>query len=223
MSRMIRSCVLFLPLCLWLATGCADNEGMEGANQQPIDAADRIAQLEQELDQAARNRMADQERILTLEAERDRLQDQMGQGGTGSAWMSVPGGAMTSIEGTVLFDSGQAKLKPGADTILAEIAQVIQDRFAGHEIYVFGHTDNEPIKDSGWSDNYELSCQRALTVLRSLRSRDAGLSIMAGGWGEGQPLSDNATAQGKQVNRRVEIYAIKPTRQITGSANAVRP
>ena len=125
-------------------------------------------------------------------------------------WENVPGGVMTSIEGTVLFDSGKATLKPGAREALSAIAEVISSRYPDYDIYVYGHTDNEPIKHSPWKDNLELSAQRGLTVARYLMEVLGSTDVSAGGWGEHRPKAENTTAANRQANRRVEIYAMRP-------------
>ena len=77
---------------------------------------------------------------------------------------------------------------------------------------MFGHTDSDPIRKSGWKDNRELSAQRALAVVRQLQT--AGISggqLVACGWGEHRPLVENSTNTAKAKNRRVEIFAVDPT------------
>ena len=71
---------------------------------------------------------------------------------------------------------------------------------------VVGHTDTDPIKKSKWKDNWELSAQRALSVLRYLVKRGITKEkIQAVGCGESQSIASNSTASGKARNRRVEI------------------
>ena len=221
MSRPIRNVGLVLSLGLWLSVGCNDpnkDDGELGA--AAAGQAARIAELESQLDQAQRDRAANEDRRLALRNEIDRLQGDLDeQKDRPGGFTSVPGGAMTSIEGNVLFDSGKADLRAGATTVLNQIAQVLEAQFANHDIYVFGHTDNEPIKVSSWKDNYELSCQRALSVVRHLLTRGVPETTMAGGWGANMPASDNGTAVGKQANRRVVIFAIR--RRDAGEAEGV--
>ena len=112
----------------------------------------------------------------------------------------------------------KADLRSEAKSALNGIVRAIRDQFPGHEIHIFGHTDSEPISKSGWADNPELSCQRALSVMRYLKSQGTSQPIVACGWGDQRPLTENATAEAKQINRRVEIYAVKT--EITGSARA---
>ncbi|MBI4226988.1 MAG: flagellar motor protein MotB, partial [Candidatus Omnitrophica bacterium] len=73
-----------------------------------------------------------------------------------------------------------------------------------------GHTDNEPIKASGWKSNWELSTARATSVLHYLVD-NKGVSperVSAIGYGEYRPVISNATAEGRQQNRRVEVVVL---------------
>ena len=191
--------------------GCAEQKKpAPGPGQETNAAADRINELQSEVNQAKSDLTACQERELALRNENERLKEQLAKGtvATEGGWTSVPGGAMLAIEGTVLFDSGKAHLKGGASRILDGVAKTILEKYAGYDVYIFGHTDSEQIKKSGWKDNYELSCQRALTVLRHLRGKGVGTDICASGWGEDRPVADNKTPATRQPNRRVEIFVM---------------
>ncbi len=192
--------------------GCADQKKPVSApDQTPNAAADRISQLEGELNQCKADLAACQDKTLALQTENDRLKEQLAKGSvsTEGGWTSVPGGAMLAIEGTVLFDSGKAQLKSGGSRVLDGVADTLLGKYAGYDVYVVGHTDNEPIKKSGWKDNYQLSTERALTVLRYLRSKGVPRDMCACGWGEDRPVADNRTPATKQPNRRVEIYVMQ--------------
>ena len=111
-----------------------------------------------------------------------------------------------TLQNSILFSPGKATLKKRTSTELDHIYSVLREKYRGRQIDVVGHTDSDPIKKSKWKDNWELSAQRALTVLRYLVRR--GISddqIRAVGRGESQPVTSNATAGGKARNRRVEI------------------
>jgi len=83
---------------------------------------------------------------------------------------------------------------------------VLRSKYSGRHIDVVGHTDTDPIKKSPWKDNWELSAERALTVIRYLIQRGIPENqIRASGCGEARPIASNATAAGKARNRRVEI------------------
>jgi len=111
-----------------------------------------------------------------------------------------------TLPNAILFDSGKAELKRATSTELDHIRSVLRDKYAGKRVDVVGHTDTDPIKKSKWKDNWELSAQRALSVLRYLVKR--GISekdIKAVGCGESLPIASNSTASGRAKNRRVEI------------------
>ena len=111
-----------------------------------------------------------------------------------------------TLPNAILFDSGKAELKRATSTELDHIRSVLRDKYPGKQIDVVGHTDTDPIKKSKWKDNWELSAQRSLTVVRYLISKGIPKeTIREVGRGESQPVASNSTASGKAKNRRVEI------------------
>ena len=111
-----------------------------------------------------------------------------------------------TLPNAILFDSGKAMLKKATSTELDHIRSVLRDKYSSKQIDVAGHTDTDPIKKSKWKDNWELSAQRALSVLRYLVKRGIPEDkIQAVGCGQSQPIASNSTASGKARNRRVEI------------------
>jgi len=153
----------------------------------------------------------DQNTINALRRELDALRNKQSETQLPPGWVGVPGGAMIAIEGTVLFDSGKAELKPGSKKTLAQIAETIKQTYPDREIYIFGHTDSEAIRKSKWRDNYELSCHRSLAVVRFLQGSGTGNYMAACGWGEHRPVTSNHDKASMQANRRVEIFAMTPT------------
>ncbi len=223
MSRFITNLTVLLSIMLLVtAVGCNDQkEQLKTAEEEAQAAAERINELQRLLDLAKNDLILSEDEALALRTERDKLAAELANSGTDDGWKRVPGGAMISIEGNVLFDSGEPTLRATAKTTLDQIASAIEGEFAGHDIYVFGHTDDQPIRKSGWEDNYELSCQRALSVVRYLRDAGASQYLAACGWGQYRPVADNANAPNRQANRRVEIFALTP-RAVSGSASAAR-
>jgi flagellar motor protein MotB len=114
----------------------------------------------------------------------------------------------------VLFDSGQAELRPAARQMLVELAQVLgRSEAKDLKVMVVGHTDNQRIIGVSMRDkypnNFHLSAARALAVADVLRSQ--GLSdqrIGIAGFGAHQPVADNQSAVDRQKNRRVEIFVM---------------
>jgi len=122
------------------------------------------------------------------------------------AFDASAGTITVTLPNTILFSPGKAKLKKTDIRELDHILSVLKSKYRGKQIDVIGHTDSDPIKVSGWDDNWELSAQRALSVLRYLVKRGIpGKQIRAIACGAARPIASNATAAGKAKNRRVEI------------------
>ena len=106
----------------------------------------------------------------------------------------------------VLFASGSAEVTPKGRDILSRVGAVL-GKVKGKSIYVVGHTDNMPIHSALYPSNWELSSARASSVIRLL-SEATGLSperFTAMGRAFYQPVASNATPEGRQENRRVDI------------------
>ncbi|MFA5424180.1 MAG: OmpA family protein [Phycisphaerae bacterium] len=122
------------------------------------------------------------------------------------AFDAAAGTVTVTLPNAILFDSGKAELKRGTMTELDHISDVLKSKYGGMQVEVAGHTDTDPIKKSEWKDNWELSAQRALSVLRYLIKRGIPEDqIKASGRGASQPVAENTSASGKARNRRVEI------------------
>ncbi|MFO0873316.1 MAG: OmpA family protein [Phycisphaerales bacterium] len=115
--------------------------------------------------------------------------------------VTVKGGTVTvAMEGDVLFDSGKATLKAGAKKSLDKIASVLNSKYGGRRIAVEGHTDTDPIKKSGFKNNFELGYARAYAVREYLISKGVpGDKINVASWGPNDPRPTKAQS------RRVEV------------------
>ncbi|MHB1837101.1 MAG: flagellar motor protein MotB [Solirubrobacteraceae bacterium] len=105
----------------------------------------------------------------------------------------------------LLFSSGQATLEPPGLPLLIEIAHLLNvDQ--RHPITVEGFTDNQPIHTAQFPSNWELSTDRATTVVRFLIAHGiAEPRLSAAGYADLHPVASNATAAGRARNRRVDI------------------
>lgn len=118
-------------------------------------------------------------------------------------------GLVITFVAEVLFDSGRAEIRAESKTILDKVARVLREEVAENEIGVEGHTDNVPITHSPWSSNWELSAQRALSVLYYLENKGIdSRRLSAIGYGPYRPVASNDTEKGRQLNRRVEIVVL---------------
>ena len=159
----------------------------------------------------------DQQTIQDLQRKIDELNqspaDATGFGpGYNVAFDAKAGTITVTLPNAILFDSGKATLKRATISELDHIASVLKSQYSGREVDVVGHTDTDPIKKSGWKDNWELSAERALTVARYLMKK--GIpdgKVQASGCGPARPVASNASSSGKAKNRRVEIvvYMLK--------------
>ena len=101
----------------------------------------------------------------------------------------------------VLFDTGAFSLKPGAREKLSKVAGILLS-YPGLNIEVDGHTDNVGSDEF----NQNLSEQRAESVRAYLVVQGVLTgSVTARGFGKTQPVGTNDTAEGRQINRRVEL------------------
>ena len=162
------------------------------------------------------DRMAqDQKTIDELQRQIDELNktpaDASGFGEGYDVSFDAEAGTVTvTLPNAILFDSGKAELKSATSAELDHIYSVLQSKYAGKLIEVVGHTDTDPIRKTKdkWKDNWELSAQRALTVMRYLMNKGISAeNIKFAGRGPAQPIAPNTTTAGKAKNRRVEIVA----------------
>lgn len=103
--------------------------------------------------------------------------------------------------GDVLFDTGRATLNPGAARAIDQLAKFLKENPA-RTIEIEGHTDSVGSEQM----NQTLSERRANAVKNALMDRGIESNrIAARGFGEGNPVASNATAAGRQQNRRVAI------------------
>jgi chemotaxis protein MotB len=117
----------------------------------------------------------------------------------------------------VLFDTGQAALKPIGQQVLDAVAPAL--RKLPNDISVEGHTDNVPISGGLFASNWELSAVRATTVLRYLVAND-GLPanrLSATGYADTRPIVPNDSPAHQQQNRRVEVVVVSSL--LTDDAN----
>jgi chemotaxis protein MotB len=121
----------------------------------------------------------------------------------------LQGKLTVNILDRILFDSGEAVLKPDGQAVLEQIAKVLAN-YPNRQIQVIGHTDNVPIRwnsKNPYQTNWELSAARAIAAVRYL-SEKAGVDprrLGAVGYGEYHPIADNSTPEGRAKNRRIAL------------------
>lgn len=101
----------------------------------------------------------------------------------------------------ILFDTGKASIKPESKALLDEVVALLKNDSA-LKLSVVGHTDNVGDRKA----NLELSKQRAASVMRALVAGGVDAKrLKSDGKGDGEPVADNRTEDGRARNRRVEL------------------
>lgn len=115
-----------------------------------------------------------------------------------------PLGITVDINASVLFAPGEARLDLGAVRALGSVGRVLSAN--DFPIVVEGHTDNIPINTVQFPSNWELSAARAASVVRLFVDTAVDpRRLTASGYADQRPVADNASAEGRQSNRRVAI------------------
>lgn len=203
--------------CLW-ASLRANQPDIAALREKLQEANDRLANAQAQL-QTNQDQIADlQSNVADLEQERDQAA-QMSKGlenemrsdleSRDVTISNLQGRLTVNILDRIMFDSGEAILKPDGQAVMNKIGAFL----AQHpelNILVVGHTDNVPIRPwahSRFASNWELSTARALAAVHFL-TEQAGLDprrVGAAGYGEYRPIADNSTPEGRARNRRIEI------------------
>ena len=189
------------------------------------DSQQRIDQLQQEKEAALRAHKSLEEEMRTALESKD------------VTISKLQGKLTVNILDRILFDSGEADLKPDGAVVLRKVADIL----AQHptlRIHVIGHTDNVPIRAGArnrFQSNWELSTARATAAVRFL-CETAGVDprrLGAVGYGEFRPVADNSTPEGRARNRRIaitilseemaaaDVSSFESSNNIPGSTNSV--
>ncbi|TQV84195.1 flagellar motor protein MotD [Exilibacterium tricleocarpae] len=121
-------------------------------------------------------------------------------------WLQV------ELKSSILFPSGSAEPGARALVIFEEMAAMLEG--FDNPVQVEGFTDSIPISNQRYASNWELSAARAAAVVKLLAGGGvAPQRLSAVGYGQFQPIADNATAQGRAENRRVVLMIARQRQQ----------
>jgi outer membrane protein OmpA-like peptidoglycan-associated protein len=130
----------------------------------------------------------------------------------------TPRGIVLTLD-DVLFDTGKAQLKPGAERSIEQIAAFLNEN-PERRVQIEGFTDSQGSDEF----NLELSQSRADAVAMAIIRRGIDAQrVRALGYGEGYPVASNANSGSRQLNRRVEIIVSNGSAEIPGRTAAATP
>ncbi len=249
MPRLFHFSLGLAALLLFSASGCAGNK--EVARIQ-LEKKQLLAQIQQE--RAAREQLANRNQQLAdevaraekavadLAARASRPGVPVNEGGPkppagpladlAARFPGVyydPSTGIARLDVELLFESGDATLKPEAQATLNELAEFLKtDPARSLRVVVAGHADTQPIKGQeirrAYPNNWHLSSARSLAVADHLDRRgisESRLGVV--GLGKHQPIADNTSPVGRQQNRRVEIFLVEPSTPLIGWHDSMAP
>jgi outer membrane protein OmpA-like peptidoglycan-associated protein len=176
------------------------DQAARAARGELVQAREQLATTEQKLQTTDQN--LETEKKARADAEK-KARDALDKLSVANALAvkDEPRGTVITVPSGVLFASGKSDLLAGAQAKLDPVAEALSHE-DDHKIIIEGHTDSQGSDAS----NMELSQRRAQTVRDYFSSRGVPADhITATGVGESRPIADNATAEGRANNRRVEI------------------
>jgi len=117
-------------------------------------------------------------------------------------------GLVVSLREIGFFNSGSATVKRESEPAVARIAAVLAPR--ANQLRIEGHTDNVPIRTVRFASNWELSTARATEMVKLFVTRYGFTPerLSAAGYAEFHPVAGNNTAEGRGLNRRVDIVVL---------------
>jgi chemotaxis protein MotB len=172
--------------------------------QKDLDAKMQdLSEKQKMIDEMKKKEAAAKSRLETLKGMLEKFKSMIE---AGKLKVKVKNGKMIlELPSAILFPSGVAVLSDEGTAVLAQVADVLKG-IKGREFQVAGHTDNVPIKSKKFKSNWELSTERAVSVVSFLQDKGVNAkNLSAAGYSEYQPTASNDKEDGKAQNRRIEI------------------
>ncbi|OGX18585.1 MAG: hypothetical protein A3K83_00380 [Omnitrophica WOR_2 bacterium RBG_13_44_8b] len=208
--------VIIVFLAVFTMSGCVFIQKAKRADELEIENVNlrsRIAQLRKEKAKEVEQVVKEKDRELSeLEKAKLELEDALKKeiGNYKAKLEMTERGLVITFLSEVFFDSGKDIIREDGKESIRKVAEVLNRDVPNSNVAVEGHTDNQPIKYSGWKTNWELSSARALAVLYYLIDgcEVQPTRLSANGYGEFRPVAANDTKENMQKNRRVEIVIL---------------
>lgn len=207
---------------------------------------DRLIQTEEELALLEERVGLDRKQLVNYQQERAELHEQFKGLANGRASVPPevtrqlaelsrrypslhfdPATGISKLDTDIVFNSGQAEIKPGADRVLADLVRVLNSPEARDlRVMVVGHTDNrgiakKPTREK-YPNNFHLSTARAHAVADLMHRQGlADQRLAVAGFASHQPIAPNVTLKDRQKNRRVEIFVLGRDVPVVGWTDSI--
>ena len=171
---------------------------------RPLTAINNTSRQRNVAEQAKQAKQEEQD-FRKLKRRVDKLAKDAGVAGKVNVTVRRRGLVIQLLTDKVFFSSGEATLHPEAHKLVSKIGQIVRDE-RSHPVVVEGYTDSQPISNSRFQSNWDLSGARAAAVVNDFAKigvLSARMSLQ--GYGAQIPIDSNSTADGRAKNRRVEI------------------
>jgi chemotaxis protein MotB len=181
-------------------------KALEGSTDELERVKGEKSASDAELAELRDKRAADEKRLAAYQDLQARFKSLVD---TGELEVTFRNGQMTlKLPSGVLFPSAGADLGEGGKKTLAKVTKLLlplKDR----RFLVAGHTDDVPIKNEQFANNWYLSTARAITVVQFMIDEGfpAG-QLAAAGYADKDPIGNNRSRGGRQKNRRIEIIIV---------------
>jgi chemotaxis protein MotB len=224
------------PIAALTDSGASSDAGILDAMPAPIEIAQDVAQSDPPSDAAVAQAQAQvaAEKAEQVQVEATQAYDQLaalrdrmdaaltaaGYGGAARYQIDERGLVVHIVSDGVLYDAESASLRPDGARVLTALAPTLTG--LPNQLRIEGHTNSLPVTPGGpYPSNWELSTDRATTVVRHLISRDVPPARMsATGYADTRPLVPDSDPAAVTVNRRVDIVVVSTA---SAEANAQLP
>ena len=193
----------------FVLAGCVSKEKYEALEKENASLRNENKQLTEGTLFLSGELLESDREVAVLEQQREALNDEVERwAAAGAVKMELlRSGLQITFPNEILFATGSADLKLDGQGLLKELVGALEE--VPYQIVVIGHTDNVPIGPAlakRYPTNWELAGARAASVVRLMASEGIPPDqLLAVSMGDTRPIADNATPEGRALNRRIDV------------------